>query len=59
MGEFVSDGGDGAVTWQKNGFGRESKYCRTNRFESRPIAGADATDGAREKNIANNGKRVF
>ena len=57
MSEFVSDGGDRTVSWQKNGFGRESENSRTDGFEGGEVAGANATDGPCENHIPNNSKR--
>jgi hypothetical protein len=53
--DFVSDGGDGAVAREEDGFGRKREYAGTNRLQRRTIAGADASDGTSKNHITHNG----
>jgi hypothetical protein len=55
--EFVSDGGDGAVAREEDGFGREREYACTNRLKRRTIAGADTSDRTCKNHITDNGQR--
>lgn len=57
MSEFVSDGGDGAVAREEDGFGRKREYACTNRLQGRTIAGADASDRTCKNHITDDGQR--
>ncbi len=51
MSEFVSHGSHGAVTWQKNGFGRQGEDFLADVIKSGAIAGANAADRAGKDHI--------
>jgi hypothetical protein len=55
--EFVSDGGDGAVAREEDGFGRKREYACTNRLKRRTIAGADTSDRTSKNHITDDGQR--
>jgi hypothetical protein len=53
--ELVSDGGDGAVPREEDGFGRKREYACTNRLKRRTIAGADTSDRTSKNHITDDG----